>query len=172
MSKEFIKDNTQNDTRSDKLKLYSIGSVVLLALIILLVNFLFDKIFGKALTFDFSDTAQNSISQESIDYLNSLPDGTNIRVIGLFNRPDNVSNTKYQYIVPLLDDYVKESDGKVTVEYIDPNEHPSIIQELDPTNSFDLASNSENFVVSYNGKIRMIAPIDCYSYDQIGRAHV
>ena len=166
MSKEFIKDNSQNDTRSDKLKLYSIGSVVLLALIILLVNFLFDKIFGKALTFDFSDTAQNSISQESIDYLNSLPEGTTIRVIGLFNRPDNVSNTKYQYIVPLLDDYVKESDGKVKVEYIDPNEHPSIIQELDPTNSFDLASNSENFVVSYNGKIRIIAPIDCYSYDQ------
>ena len=47
---------------------------------------LFDKIFGKALTFDFSDSAQNSISQESIDYLNSLPEGTTIRVIGLFNR--------------------------------------------------------------------------------------
>lgn len=166
MSKEFIKDNSQNDTRSDKLKLYSIGSVVLLALIILLVNFLFDKIFGKALTFDFSDSAQNSISQESIDYLESLPADTKIRVVGLFNRPDNVSNTKYQYIVPLLDDYVKESDGKVIVDYIDPNEHPSIIQELDPTNSFDLASNIENFVVSYNGKIRIIAPIDCYSYDQ------
>lgn len=166
MSKEIIKDNSQNDNRADKLKLYSIGSVVLLALIILLVNFLFDKIFGKALTFDFSDNAQNSISQESIDYLESLPEGTNIRVVGLFNRPENVSDTKYQYIIPLLDDYVKEADGKITVDYIDPTEHPSIIQELDPTNSFDLASNTENFVVSYNGKIRIITPIDCYSYDE------
>ena len=166
MSKEIIKENSQNDNRAEKLKLYSIGSVVLLALIILLVNFLFDKIFGKALTFDFSDYSQNSISQESIDYLNTLPADTRIRVVGLFNRPDNVSDTKYQYIIPLLDDYVKESDGKVTVEYIDPTEHPSIIQELDPTNSFDLASNTENFVVSYNGKIRIITPIDCYSYDE------
>ena len=132
MSKEIIKDNSQNDNRAEKLKLYSIGSVVLLALIILLVNFLFDKIFGKALTFDFSDYSQNSISQESVDYLDSLPADTRIRIVGLFNRPDNGSDTKYQYIIPLLDDYVKESDGKVTVEYIDPTEHPSIIASASP----------------------------------------
>ena len=77
------------------------------------------------MTFDFSDSSQNSVSKETIDYLDALSPDTRIRIVGLFNRPDNVASTKYQYIVPLLDDYVKESKGKVTVEYIDPTEHPA-----------------------------------------------
>ena len=72
--------NPQSDDRSGKLKLYSIGSVVILIAIVLLVNVLFDKILGKALTFDFSDALANSISQESIDYINGLPQDTNIRI--------------------------------------------------------------------------------------------
>ena len=166
MSKDNSSEKINSDVRADKMKLFSIGSVVLLAAIILLVNFLFDKILGKAMTFDFSDSSQNSVSKETIDYLDTLSPDTRIRIVGLFNRPDNVASTKYQYIVPLLDDYVKESNGKITVEYIDPTEHPTIISQLDPTNSYDLANQSENFVVEYNGKIKVISPIDCYSYDE------
>ncbi len=166
MSKENNNENMHNDVRAEKMKLFSIGSVVLLAAIILLVNILFDKILGKAMTFDFSDTAQNSVSQLTADYLDSLSADTHIRIVGLFNRPENVANTKYQYIIPLLDDYVKTSKGKVTVEYIDPLEHPSIINQLDPTNSQDLAKQAENFVIEYNGNLKVIAPIDCYSYDE------
>ena len=165
MSKEISITTSQTDSRSDKLKLFSIGSVVLLVAIIFLGNFLFDKVLGQALTFDFSDTAQNSISQVSEEYLNGLPQDSHIRIVGLFSRPDNVAGTSYQYIVPLLDDYVKKSGGRVTVDYIDPNEQPSIISSLDPTNSYDLASNVGNYVVSYNGRIKVITPIDCYSYD-------
>lgn len=165
MSKEIINDNKQTDSRSDKLKLFSIGSVVLLAAIVILGNFLFDKVLGQALTFDFSDTAQNSITQPTEEYLNSLPQDAHIRVVGLFNRPENVAGTPYQYIIPLLDDYVKKSGGKVTVDYINPTEQPSIISSLDPTSSYDLASNTGNFVVEYNGRIKVINPIDCYSYD-------
>lgn len=159
-------ENTRNDSRADKLKLYSIGSVILLIAIILLVNFLFDKIFGKGLTFDFSDAGQNTLSQETVDYLNSLPADTHIRVVGLFNRPENVSGGQYQYIIPLLDDYVKKSDGKVTVEYISPTEHPSIISTLDPANAYDLSSKADSFVIEYNGKIKVFNSLDCYSYDE------
>jgi len=166
MNNNKIIENNQTDNRADKLKLYSIGSVVLLIAIIILVNFLFDKVLGKALTFDFSDSAQNTISQVSVDYLDSLPEGTHIRVVGLFNRPEKVASSRYQYIIPLLDDYVKKSDGKVTVEYINPTEHPSVISELDPNNSYDLASCTDSFVVEYNGKIKVISAIDCYSYDE------
>ena len=165
MSKEIIKDNNQTDTRADKLKLFSIGSVVLLAAIILLVNFLFDKVLGKPLTFDFSDSFNNTISAETQQYLDSLPADTNIKIVGLFNRPDNVASTEYQYIIPLLDDYVKKSGGKITLEYIDPTEQPTIINTLDPTNSYDLGNKAGCFVVSYNGRIKVIEPIDCYSYD-------
>ena len=166
MSKKTVKQNNQTDDRAHKLKLYSIGSIVLLIGIILFVNILFDGILGKALTFDFSDYGQNSISQESQVFIDSLSPDTHIRIVGLFNRPDNVSGTPYQYIIPLLDDYVKKSDGKITVEYCDLTENPGIISQLDPSNSYDLASNADNFVVEYNGRIKIITPIDCYSYDE------
>ncbi len=160
------KPEKQADDRAGKMKLYSIGSVVLLIAIILLVNILFDRIFGKSLSFDFSDTAQNSVSQATVDYLDTLPADAHIRIVGLFNRPTNVSGTSYQYIIPLLDDYVRKSDGKVTVEYVNLTENPSIIYQLDPNNAYDLSSKADSFVVEYNGKIRVIAPIDCYMYDE------
>ena len=158
--------NPQNDDRSDKLKLYSIGSVVILIAIVLLVNVLFDKILGKALTFDFSDALSNTISQESIDYINGLPADTKIRIVGLFDKPADVAQTEYQYICPLLDDYVKNSKGKITVDYINPNTQPTIISQLDPDNSFNLSSQTGNFVIKYNDKIKIISPYDCYSYDE------
>lgn len=166
MSKETTNDNKMTDSRSDKLKLFSIASVVILALIVILGNFLFDKILGNALTFDFSDTNSNTVSKVTEDYLKGLPQDTHIRIVGLFNRPDNVSGTYYQYIIPVLDDYVKKSDGKVTVEYIDPTEQPTIISSLDPANAYDLSSKSGSFVVEYNGRLKVITALDCYQYDQ------
>lgn len=166
INNEKNKKTKTSDIRAEKLKMYSIGSVILLVAIILLVNILFDGIFGKALTFDFSDSGQNTISQESIDYINSLPADTKIRVVGLFDKPDQVSDTPYQYIIPLLDNYVRNSNGKISVEYVNPVSHPSIITELDPSNAHDLASKKDSFVIEYKGNIRVISPIDCYSYDE------
>lgn len=165
MSNKVSTQNKKTDSRSDKIKLYSIGAVVILIGILIVVNVLFEKILGKALTFDFSDTLANSLSQASVDYLDSLPSDTKIRVVGLFERPENVSGTRYQYIIPLLDDYVKSSKGKVTVEYVDAQTHPNIIAELDPTDSFNLRNNLDSFVIKYNDKIKVVSPYDCYSYD-------
>lgn len=165
MSNKVSTQNKKTDSRSDKIKLYSIGAVVILIGILIVVNLLFEKILGKALTFDFSDTLANSLSQASVDYLDSLPADTKIQVVGLFERPENVSGTRYQYIVPLLDDYVKCSKGKVTVEYVDAQTHPNIISQLDPTDSFNLQNNLDSFVIKYNDKIKVVSPYDCYSYD-------
>ena len=96
INNEKNKKTKTSDIRAEKLKMYSIGSVILLVAIILLVNILFDGIFGKALTFDFSDSGQNTISQESIDYINSLPADTKIRVVGLFDKPDQ--NLKLSFL--------------------------------------------------------------------------
>ena len=165
MQNKVVKENKNTDNRSDKIKLYSIGAVVLLIAILILANVLFEKILGKALTFDFSDNLSNSLSQVSVDYLDSLPADTKIQVVGLFEKPDNISGTPYQYIIPLLDDYVKSSKGKVTVEYVDPKSNPQIINQLDPTNSFDLQNNLDSFVIKVNDKIKIVSPYDCYSYD-------
>lgn len=154
-----------SDERINRIKLYSVGAVILLIAILILANFLFDKLLGSALTFDFSDSLQNSISQESIDYIDSLPADSKIQIVGLFDRPGNVSGTAYQYIIPLLDDYEKNSKGKITVDYIDPNLHPDILSQLDPSNSYDLNSHLDSFVIKYNDKIKIVDPVSCYTYD-------
>ena len=165
MSKIVSNENKKTDNRSDKIKLYSIGAVIILIGILVVVNVLFEKILGKALTFDFSDSLSNSLSQDTIDYLDSLPADTKIQITGLFEKPANVSGTRYQYIIPLLDDYVRCGKGKVTVDYVDAQTHPNVISQLDPTNSFDLTNNLDSFVIKYNDKIKIVSPYDCYSYD-------
>ena len=151
--------------RAHQLKVYAIGSVLILLAIVLFANILVDKVFGKFLTFDFSIERVNVISKTSEQFLDSLPQDTRIRIVGLFERPESFYETKYQNIVPLLDDYVRKSNGKVTVEYIDMQKNPAIIQQLDPTNSYDLKTLSGWYVVSYNGKIDVIDPISCYTID-------
>ena len=101
-----------SDDRAKKLKYYSIGSVVLLIAIVLLANILFDGIFGKALTFDFSESGQNTISQVSVDYINSLPADAHIRIVGLFNRPDNVAGTPFPLTSPITNPILSSSISK------------------------------------------------------------
>ena len=87
MSNKPVANKKQNDDRAHKLKIYSIGSIVLLIGIVLVTNILFDGIFGKILTFDFSDYGQNSISEESETFIDSLSPDTHVRIIGLLTGP-------------------------------------------------------------------------------------
>jgi hypothetical protein len=151
--------------RAKQYKLYAVGSVVILGVIVLLVNILFDNLLGKALTFDFTLDKSSSISAESQKFIDSLPEGTRFRIVGLFERPESVVNTKYQYIAPLLDDYAKKSKGKITVEYQDLQAHPGIISELDPAGAYGLSNLKGQYAVYYNGKLDIIDPINCYTID-------
>lgn len=159
---------TKRNERAHQLKIYSIGSVLILLAIVLFLNILIDKLFGKALSFDFTTQRSNTISAESEKFLASLPEGTKIRVVGLFDRPESLreqSTQKYLYIIPLLDDYVKKSGGKVSVDYVDIQKKPGIIAELDPNSAYDLSKKAGAFVVSYNGRLDVIDPLDCYTID-------
>lgn len=168
----FSFSNTTKDTkkkrrneRAHQLKIYSIGSVLILLAIVLLLNILIDKGFGKVLTFDFSVEHSNTISDESVKFLDGLPEGTKIRIVGLFEKPDKVNGTKYQYIIPILNDYVKRSRGKVSLEFVNIQMNPGIITELDPNGAYNLQKLTGQFVVSYNGRLDVIDPINCYNID-------
>lgn len=158
-------DNKKVNARSHQLKIYSIGSVLLFLAIILLMNVILDKALGKKLSFDFSVEHSNTISNESVKFIESIPQGTRIRIVGLFENPESITGTRYQYIIPILNDYVKKSDGKITLEFVDVKMNPTIISELDPTGSYNLSKMSGQFVVSYNGKLDVIDPISCYTID-------
>ena len=153
------------DKRQFYLKMFSMGSVLIMVLIVILSNVLLDKLLGKSLMFDFTTSGINSISKSTEDILHSLPGDAKIRIIGLMEEPDSnssdpLSSAVYKYFMPVLDRYKSESDGKVTVEYINPNVDPSIVWELDPNNANNIAAGS-CFVVSYNDKISVIDPNDC-----------
>ena len=159
-----VTSKVKNDTRVKTIKFYAISSVVILVAIVVLLNILITGLFGDALTFDFSAQSQNSISQQTKDYINSLPENANIRIVGLFERPEDLQNSPYEYMVPLLDDYASKSGGRISVEYKDPDLYPSIISELDPNNIYDLQMGS--YVVQYNGQIQVVNPLDCFTIDQ------
>lgn len=159
------KTKKRRNERAHQMKIYSIGSVLILLAIVLLLNILLDNLLGKALTFDFSIERSNSISQESEKFLATIPDGSKVRIVGLFEMPDTVTDTKYQYIVPLLGDYVRKSRGKVTVEYVDIQKNPGVISELDPSGVYDLSKQTGKYAISYNGKLDLIDPINCYTID-------
>lgn len=151
--------------RAHQLKIYAVGSVLILLAIVLFANILLDKAFGNALTYDFSVERSNVISDTSVQFLDSLPQDTKIRIVGLFEKPESFYESKYQYILPILDDYVKKSHGKVSVEYVDIQKNPGIIQQLDPEGGYNLSSLTGWYVVSYNGKIDVIDPLSCYTID-------
>ena len=152
------------DKRNISLKWVSIGSVVILIAIVLLVDVLFDAILGDKFVFDMSSTGQHTISQPTQDFLNSLPSETKIRIVGLFEKPDSISGTTLEYVCPILEDYAAKSDGKVTLEYIDPAVHPGIIAELDPEGVNGLEANT--YAVYYNGSVTSISAYDCFAFDQ------
>ena len=154
------------DKRQFYLKMFSLGSVLIMVLIVILSNVLLDKLLGKSLKFDFTKSGINSISKSSEDIIHSLPDDANIRIIGLMNQPDPneadlLSRAVNQYFMPVFDKYISESDGKISVEFVDPNKDPDLINELDPNNANNIASGN-CFVVAYNDNISVIDPYDCF----------
>ncbi len=156
--------SVKTDSRAKSLKIYSVGSVAILVAIVVLLNILISGLLGDALTFDFSANSQNTITKETREYIDSLPESTRIRIVGLLERPEDLQNTPYEYIVPLLDDYVAKSGGRITVEYKDPELYPSIISELDPDNVYSLEEGC--YAIQYNGQIQVIDPMDCFTFDE------
>lgn len=156
--------NKSVDKRNISLKWFSIGSVVILIAIVLFVNILFDAALGDKFVFDMSSTGQHTISQPTRDFIDSLPADANIRVVGLFEKPDTIAGSVLEYVIPLLDDYAEKSQGKIVVDYVDPAVNPAIISELDPEGIAGLEANT--FAVYFNGRVQSVSAYDCFAFDQ------
>ena len=159
------KEKVVKDKRALSLKLFSIFSVIILVVIAIVFNILFESILGDKLKIDFTATSQNTITQQTQDYIDSLPDDTYIQIVGLLDRPSN-DTFGYSYIVPLLDDYVAKSNGKISVEYKNPESYPSIYKELDPDNVYNLTTLTGQYVIKVGNRIQTVSPMDCFEYDE------
>ncbi len=150
----------QSDKRARSLRIFSVGSVAVLCAMLLVVNLLFDSLVGEKLTWDFTNTKINSIGSVSKGILSKM--SKDVEIVGLFElTKDNES--KYQYVVPVLQDYAKNSNGHITVKYVDPTKYPSIMTELDPNKTSNPAAGS--FVVKCGDKVKVINYMDCFTFD-------
>ena len=164
------------DKRAANLKVFSIGSVVILFAIILELNILLYLTLDKALSFDMSSNSQNSISEETKKFIDNIPDDKKVRIVGLFDEPTgSLEGTNFEYIIPMLNSMDVYAGDKISVEYVDPNNDPTIINELDPDQLTDIRTNRMGqFAVSCNGKTRFVHPLtDCFSlnYDSEGNPY-
>ena len=154
------------DSRSANLKAFSIGSGVIVFAIILVLNILLSVTLEKRLKIDLSQTSQNKISKETQEFVDSLPADTKIRIVGLFDEPQELAeDTPFVFAIPLLQDLEDKSDGKIDVSYVNPQTHPSIMRELDPNGTLIIDGNTP-YVINCNGKVRALDLInDCFIYD-------
>lgn len=149
------------DKRSRSMLMYAVGSILVLIAILIVFNLLFDVIFGRKVAFDFSDSKMNTIGSKTKEVVHQLD--ADVEIIGLFEEPVNLESSIYKYFIPLLNEYAEASNGKLTVRYVDPVTHPSILTEIDPINGSDLSQST--FVVKYKDEIRVIEPYDCFIFD-------
>ncbi|MBO7453672.1 MAG: hypothetical protein J6U54_25345, partial [Clostridiales bacterium] len=102
-----MSDNKKNkkivsDKRAANLKLFSIGSVVILFLILLAVNIFLYVALDDKLSFDMSASSKYTLSKEAKEKINEIPSDKKVRIVGLFEEPESIESTPYEYIVPWL----------------------------------------------------------------------
>jgi len=159
--KSLLKKNKNADKRARSLRLFSVGSVIIIIAILLVINLLFDSVFSGKLSWDLSSSKVNSISDVSQGILSKM--SKDVEIVGLFELT-KAAEAQYTDFVPLLSDYAAKSNGHITVRYVDPVKYPSIITELDPNNTIKPAAGS--FVVKCGSKAKAVNPSDCFSYDE------
>ena len=149
------------DKRSRSMLMYAVGSVLVLIAILIVFNLLFDIVFESKTTIDFSDSKMNTIGSKTKEVISQLD--AEVEIIGLFEKPTNLESSIYKYFIPLLNEYAEASNGKLTVRYVDPVTHPSILTEIDPINGSELSQST--FVVKYKDEIQVIEPYACFIFD-------
>ena len=154
------KEKIRTDRRVRSLRLISAGSAAAAVAVFLLLNLVFDTALGDKLRWDMTSEKAYSIGDISKGIVSRLQ--KNVEIVGLFDLTGD-AKSKYADFIPLLEEYEAESDGKITVRYVDPETYPSILTELDPDGSADLSSGY--FAVKCGDMLKVVNPNDCYIYD-------
>lgn len=157
------KNKKGSDVRARSLRMFSIGSVVVVCAILLVINLIFDSFVGDKLTWDLTDTKTNSIGSISKDFISKLD--KDVEIVGLFELSKD-NERLYSDFIPVLTDYEAESSGNIRVRYVDPSKFPSIMDEMDPNKTLDTSSIAGCFIVKCGDKLKVVQPNLCFTYDE------
>ena len=139
------------------------ADIIITTLLVLGIVFLINarvKMFPVEL--DFSEGRYYTIGEQSKSVLNELD--TDVKIYALFD--EGKADSEYQKIDTLLRSYESLSNGKVHVEYKDPDIDTEIIAKLDPDSELGLTKNM--FLVTSGDKARKIEYSDLFEmeYDE------
>lgn len=153
-------DRRQVDNRSKYLKRFSVTATILFIAVILILNIVFDRTLGQIARWDWTGTDLYSIGDVSKEVLSNM-DKT-VEIVGLFDADED---TRYANIRPMLDEYVSNSKGKVSLRFVDPDRFPTILDELDPEGFLNPEVNTFVVTSPETKKAKNIAYSDIFNYE-------
>lgn len=154
---ESVKVRKPFDKRNRSLKLISVTSAILFIVIVVIFNIVFESFLGNRLKWDWSQTDMFSVGDVTEQLVGGLD--KDVKIVGLYTKG---SLGQYADVELLLEKYAELSKGKITIQYIDPVQTPSIIKQLDPDDL--LKPEQQTFVVRCDStnKGKIITQADIY----------
>lgn len=126
---------------------FLIGIAAVLAIVVL-VNLIVQQL---AFRLDFTANGLYSIGETTQTVLGGLK--KNVVIYGLFD--DGRLDNDYKGVKELLNNYVRRSNGHVTVRYVDPDKNTQIVHQIDPKGTLNLEKN--DFVVVSGDRSRKLS---------------
>lgn len=151
-------DKPQVDIRNKKLKRFSALSIVMAIAIVIVLNLFLESALGDKLSFDFTSNQLMSVGEVSEELLANLEE--DVRLVVLADEADFEYN--YSFMPALLKEYVDKSNGRLTLDYINPVTVPTIYDELDPNGLNDLTAGQLVVTNPSNGRLRTLTSTDFY----------
>jgi hypothetical protein len=135
----------------------SIAVTVITVAIMIALNLLIGLLDIK---WDLTSNQLFTIGDESRELLSKL--NKPVEITGLFDEMQISTDTRIRDALRMLDNYTKHPN--VSVRYLDPDQNPSLIRDLDPNGALDLAKS--NFVVRCGTKSKKLTLIDLFEFNQ------
>lgn len=152
-------DRPAVDTRNTKLKRFSALTIVLAILIVIILNVFLETAIGDKLSFDFTSNQLMTIGEVSDELLANLDQ--DVRMVVLAD--EATYEASHKFMPALLGEYAQKSNGRVTIEYVNPVTVPTIYSDLDPNDVHGLAAGQLVVLNPANERTRVLKPADLYT---------
>lgn len=136
---------------------FSIAFTAVFIVAIIIINMIASLVTTKipALTFDLSASQTYNLTQDTIDFIESLDKEITITVLA--NENDYVSASKYYLMANTLLKQYKNFNSKITIEYVDLTANPTYVNKYP-----DDTVSGGNYIVKCGDKYRILTMDDLF----------
>lgn len=136
---------------------FSIAFTAVFIVAIIIINMIANLVTTKipALTFDLSASQTYNLTQDTIDFIESVDKDITITVLA--NENDYVSASKYYLMANTLLKQYKNFNGKINIEYVDLTANPTYVNKYP-----DDTISGGNYIVKCGDKYRILTMDDLF----------